>query len=69
MDYDARLLIGRSVTLTIAKTARRTVFRECVVKKFMAEHGVWICRDVHTRNQYIFDLADIIHGQVNILLE
>lgn len=69
MEYDARLLIGRTVTLTIAKTSRRTVFRECVVRKFLTEHGVWICRDVYTRNQYAFDLADIINGQVNILLE
>lgn len=69
MDYDARLLLGRTVTLTIAKTAHRTVFRECVVRKFLVEHGVWVCRDVYTRNKYVFDLADIIEGRVTILLE
>lgn len=69
MDYDAQLLIGRSVTLTIAKTARRTVFRECIVKRFYANEGIWMCRDVYTRNKFYFDLADIIENKVNIIIE
>jgi hypothetical protein len=66
MDYDAQLLIGRTVTLQITKTDQRMVFRECVVKRFYADAGIWMCRDVYTRNKYYFDLADIIENKVNI---
>lgn len=66
MEYDAQLLIGRTVTLVIAKTSRHTVFRECVVKRFFPGEDIWLARDTLTRRREYFDLADIIEGRVRL---
>lgn len=67
MDYDAELLIGRTVVVTIVKSKYRKIFRECIVKKFIRDQGIWIARCIYKRNQVVFDLADIIEGRVDIL--
>jgi hypothetical protein len=66
LEYDAYTLIGLSATVPIAKTSRRTVFRECVVTKFLAREGLWVARDVHTREKHFFDLHDIVEGRVHL---
>jgi hypothetical protein len=66
MEYDAQLLIGRTVTMAIAKTSRHTVFREYVVKRFFPDEGIWLARDTRTRQREYFDLADIIEGHVRV---
>ena len=65
--YDAYMLIGREVSVAIAKTSRRTVFRECVVTKFLEDEGLWVVRDVRTREKNFFDLMDIVEGRIHFL--
>ena len=66
MEHDARLLIGRTITMTITKTPRRTVFRECIVEQFYPQEAIWMARDTRTRDPEFFDLADIIEGRVTL---
>lgn len=65
--YDAYMLIDRAVSVPIAKTSRRTVFREYVVTKFLEDEGLWVMRDVHTREKNFFDLMDIVEGRIHFL--
>lgn len=66
MEWDAQLLVGRTVTMAIAKTSRHTVFREYVVRRFFPGEDIWLARDTLTRRREYFDLADIIEGRVRL---
>lgn len=66
IDYDACSLVGRSVTIPIAKTRRRTVFRECVVQSYHQKEGIWEARCIRTDQDFFFDLEDIFDHRVVI---
>jgi hypothetical protein len=68
IEHDAFLLIGSSVTIPVAKTWRRTVYRECFVEDFYQTEGIWKAKDIHTGEMYLFDLVDIVEGKVHIVL-
>jgi hypothetical protein len=67
LEYDASSLVGFSATIPIVVSERRTVFRECVVKKFLPREGIWVARDVHTRTKHYFDLHDIVDGNIHLM--
>jgi hypothetical protein len=64
--------IGNHVTLTIAQTKKRTVFRECTVYEYIAEsydiegtkYTYWKCSD-DEGNELTFDWSDIVSGRVH----
>ena len=63
--------IGTRVQLTIARSKKRTVFRECTVYEYVAksydasgnEYTYWKCYDDES-NELTFDWSDIISGRV-----
>lgn len=63
--------IGQTVTLTIARSKKRTVFRTCTVYEYIAEsydiggnkYTYWKCYD-HNGNEVTFDWSDIVAGRV-----
>lgn len=63
--------IGTRVQLTIARSKKRTVFRECTVYEYVAEsydvsgnkYTYWKCYD-DDGNELTFDWSDIIAGRV-----
>jgi hypothetical protein len=68
--------LGHRVSLTIAETKKRTVFRESTVYEYVAEsydeegkkHTYWKCID-DDGNDSFFDLSDIISGKVYFLTD
>ena len=69
IDYDAHGLVGRSVTIPIAKTRRHTLFRECIVRRYYPKEGIWKARCIRTEQEFFFDLEDFFDGRVLIDLE
>lgn len=69
LDYDAQGLVGRSVTIPIAKTRRHTLFRECIVQRYYPKEGIWKARCIRTDQEFLFDLEDVFDGRVLIDLE
>lgn len=66
LEHDAFSLVGSTVTIPIAKTVRRTVYRECLVWNFYPNEGLWKAKDIYTRKVFFFDLIDIVEGRVHI---
>ena len=69
IDDDAHGLVGRSVTIPIAKTRRHTLFRECIVRRYYPKEGIWKARCIRTEQEFFFDLEDFFDGRVLIDLE
>lgn len=60
VENSLRDLIGLRVTKTIAKSKKRTVFREGVVIKFIAEDATWIAQDDTTGQLFEVSFDDFI---------
>lgn len=66
--------IGNRVTLTIAQTKKRTVYRECTVYEYIAEsydiegnkYTYWKCSD-DEGNELTFDWSDIVSNRVSFI--
>lgn len=64
--------IGNRITLTVAETKRRSVFRECSVYEYVEasydvegnKYTYWKCYD-DEGNELTFDWSDIIAGRVH----
>lgn len=64
--------IGSRITLTIAKTKKRTVFRECTIYEYVAEsydiegtkYTYWKCAD-DEGNDFTIDWSDIVSDRVH----
>jgi hypothetical protein len=67
LEHDAFSLVGSTVTIPIAKTSRRTVYRECLVWDFYPLEGIWKAKDVHTHEFHFFDLIDIVNSKVHFV--
>jgi hypothetical protein len=67
LEHDAFSLIGSTVTIQIAKTSRRTVYRECFVWDFYPLEGIWKVKDLHTHEFHFFDLIDIVNNKVHFV--
>ena len=59
--------VGRSVVLTVLKSKKRKIFRECTVTEYVYSlHGTyWNCVDNYTDETVSFDWTDIINGRVS----
>lgn len=69
LDYDAHGLVGRMVTIPIAKTRRHTLFRECMVRRYYPKEGIWKAECIRTGQEFFFDLEDFFDRRVLIDLE
>lgn len=67
IEHDAFSLVGSTVTIPIAKTRCRTVYRECLVWDFLPLEGIWTAKDMHTHEFYFFDLVDIVNNKVHFV--